>query len=92
MKIIAQLDLWILISEREEMEFVNIFRSIQFGIYTLREEGFMGKVFYFMPELLIIFSIMIHQFKETLIGLLDKNEDEIESIHKAARRLLKAKV
>jgi hypothetical protein len=43
---------------------------------------------YFLPEILILFSIMSHIQKEIMIGLLYLKEDHIETIKEALVRYL----
>jgi len=53
------------------------------GIFRIQSQTFGGQAKYFLPEIMIILMVMINIYKETLTGLFEKNENQVESIEMA---------
>lgn len=74
----------------EDKELVNTYTDISnyalFGLW--RVEGIFHLFVYILPEIIILSAIMGQSYYETLIGLYDKREIEIENIEEARTRFL----
>lgn len=81
-KFLLNLDFWgpILSSP----SFVHTTAYIKLGIYDFDDLGTL--IMYMLPEILILCFLMLHEIKLQLIGLYDKNEEDVEPVLDAIER------
>mmetsp|Transcript_4980 Transcript_4980/g.3603 ORF Transcript_4980/g.3603 Transcript_4980/m.3603 type:complete len:166 (+) Transcript_4980:1009-1506(+) len=84
-----QLEFWDAIFDEHQRENVQaIIGSMHLGIERLPSGDF-AKIFgYFLPEILLLFTLTAHLQKEKLGGILDLKECQIETVKEAIHRYL----
>jgi hypothetical protein len=56
-----------------------------------RVEGVTGLYEFIKPEIIVVLAILGNQYYEHIIGLYDKRETDVETIHQARERFIFAK-
>lgn len=83
-KFILNLDFFSFILKSET--FVNVSAFIKLGIYDFDDLGTL--ILYMLPEVLMLCLLMLHEIKLQLIGLYDRNEEDVEPVLDAIERNL----
>jgi len=64
--------------------FVQVSSYLKIGIYDYDEISTL--ILYMLPEVLILCFLMLHEIKLQLIGLYDRNEEDVEPVLDAIER------
>lgn len=64
--------------------FVQVSSYLKLGIYDYPEIS--SLILYMLPEVLILCFLMLHEIKLQLIGLYDRNEEDVEPVLDAIER------
>lgn len=83
-KFILNLDFFSFVLQSEW--FVNGSAYLKLGIYDFDELSTL--ILYMLPEVLILCLLMLHEIKLQLIGLYDRNEEDVEPVLDAIERNL----